>query len=563
MPLIGLRLHRRPRGQPELAPLALTALCLALTATPSALRAQLTVPASDPLKSSSSVLPNPLGSPDVPFGPNNDQLTPAPDAMPADENSAFTPPDQTQLKPLPPATAAPVDASTPDSDDPALLPLVEQPYPEPGQPLPPSEATIDKVLEIAATDSTTMREQAQLVAANDAERYRSWVKYLPAIDAKYNVGFFDLIRGDIQNGQESSFGGAYTIEASRPLYYWGAVEATEKLALLKEQIAQTQAITAYAKLCIDLRKQYYELIAQKARVTLLAREAESAARHVDTERQLLAAGKGVPVKVTRDDLQYRNLELQQATAQNTFEFNVGEFRRLSGALDFDQKDVPDYIVMPRIDIVKLRAQFDGFRKRGFFDSSVSKTASLEQDAIDNQIIINDANQKPTFNIGVGVTQGPYEDTSTKTGGIYFQTIIFAGITGTWHLFDNDTTSDNTRSLLAERRFVNAELAGTRDQLFSRAGNELNLMEISLRGIAMLKEQLANLQNDYREEKQRLALGQSSQADVDSIRDGILQVKFDILQYQTNVVAGYYGFMTSIFCDPAMNNVDVYNHTPSP
>jgi len=455
-----------------------------------------------------------------------------------------------------------VDASTPDADDVALMPLVEQPYPEPGQPLPPSEATLNRVLAIAATDSTTMREQAELVAANDASRYRSWVQYLPAVQAKYNLGLFDIIRGDIQGGSETAFGGAYTVEASRPLYYWGAIDATKKLALLKEQISQTQAIIAYAKLCVDIRKAYYELIAQKAHVTLYARETESAARRVEKARQLLATGTGYPVKVHQLDSVFQRLQLQEAEAQNVYEFNVGEFRRLSGALDFDQNDVPDYVVMPRVDIDQMRAQFEGFRKAGFFDTAVNKVASLQQDAIDNQMIINDANQKPNFNLGVGVTQGPYQDNSTRTGGIYFQTVIFAGITGTWNLFDNYQTSDNDRSLHAQRHYVDAELAGSRDQLFSQAANLLDKIEIALRAISIFKQQLATLQNDYRHEKQSLALGQSDQTDVDQIRDGILETKFDILDYQTNVVAGYYGFLTEIFCDPALNNVSSYQHPPT-
>jgi outer membrane protein TolC len=470
-------------------------------------------------------------------------------------------PDTSQ--PSPSVTAAPADTSEPDSEDPALLPIIEHNYPGPGEALPPSEATLDRILEIAATDSNTMREQAQMVASNDASRYRSWVKYLPAVDARYNVGFFDLIRGDIQGGSETAFGGAYTVEASRPLYYWGAIDATEKLALLKEKIAQTQAIITYAKLCVSLRSQYYQLIADKAGVTLLTRETESAARRLEKERQLFAAGKILPIRVDRANISYENLQIQEATAENTFQATVGDFRNLSGAYDFDEKDVPDYVVIPRIDFAKLHQQFDGFRKSGFVDSVVAKSADLQQDAIDNVRIINRANQKPTFNIGVGVTQGPYEDTSSKTGGIYFQTIVFGGITGTWHLFDNDQTSDNDRDLLAQRRLVDADLDASRDQLFSQAANLLDKMEIAQRGISMLKDQLVSLQANYRLEKQSLALGQTDQTEVDEVRDGILQLKFHLLQYQTNLVAGYYGFLTSIFLDPALSNVDSYNHTPSP
>lgn len=564
MPQIGpLRTHANPRCA-CLGKLSLLLLCSGLL--PVFLPAQLVVPAQNPLQPSNTPGASslsPIPNPNVPFGSKNNAFAPTPYNIPVapDSNISATP-DQDSSQSQPPVMAAPVDATSPDSDDPALVPLIEQNYPEPGQALPPSEATINHVLAIAATDSTTMREQAQIVASNDASRYRSWVQYLPAIDAKYNLGFFDIIRGDIQGGSETAFGGAYTVEASKPLYYWGAIAATKKLALLKEQISQTQAIIVYAKLCVELRRQYYQLIAQKARVVLLTRETESASRRLEKVRQLLAAGKGFPIGVQRASLSFETLQLQEATAENIFQSGVGDFRLLSGALDFDEKDVPEYVVMPRVDIPQLRSQFESFRKQGFFDSLVSKNADLQQDAIDNQRIINDANQKPTFNIGLGVTQGPYQDTSSKTGGIYFQTTIFGGITGTWHLFDNYQTADNDRSLLAQRRLVDADLAGSRDQLFMQAANQLDKMEIAQRGITMLKEQLVGLQNSYRLEKQSLALGQSDQTDVDQIRDGILQMRFDLLQYETNLVTGYYSFLTSIFLDPALSNVDDYNHPPT-
>ena len=71
--------------------------------------------------------------------------------------------------------------TAPAADDPLLQPWVDYALPAPGQPLPASEEQLDQLLSVAATESPTMLEQADLIDQADASRFRSWMRHLPVL----------------------------------------------------------------------------------------------------------------------------------------------------------------------------------------------------------------------------------------------------------------------------------------------------------------------------------------------------------------------------------------------
>jgi outer membrane protein TolC len=523
--------------------------------------------------SGSSNMPNPLHNPTVPFSgggnpvSDNGQMPDMPDLSPEEEAQPPQQPDLTSPAPgsLPTSSGnfgglARSAALVPDEQDAALAPFVEFPFPEPGQPLPPSEARLQRILMLAATDSPLMRSQAEAITTYDASRYRSWMRYLPQVSAKYDVGAFDTIRGN----QNVQFGGAYTVEAAKPLYYWGALEAAEQLAFLKESIAQMDAVIAYARMCEQLRRRYYTLIQVKAELKAYTAEVETQRIRLDKQRELEAHSTGTPTETSQMEFNLRNLELRTATLKTGYLYRITEFRRVAGVLDFDENDVPDYIIVPKVNVDQLRDEFKEFRRTGYSQTLPAKETSLRQDAFDQYLVMNASRLKPNFNIGVGITQGPYQENNNKGGSsVYFQTILFAGITGSWDIFDNYQTSSNSSDLLAERQVVETRALTNRDQLFSEAANALDTVEIGQQGIDLYKQELTLLQDSYRREKARMRLGEADTIDVDTLRDNILETRFDILIYQCDLAEGYYDFLSALFRDPALVNVDSYKHTTLP
>jgi len=493
--------------------------------------------------------PAPINSPVVPFtGP---QL-PTPGALPP-EPTVITP-GSSSAPTLPVAPApAPVDASSSGSstDDEILQPFVEYVPAESGKPQSIGEAILDQMLSDAATQSPTMREQQYTMDMSTAARFRSWLSNLPTINATYNVGMFY----DLSNSSGSSAlkpGGATTIQANYPLFYWGGYKATKDLAQLRERIAQNGAVIAYAKLCLQLRQDYYMLIVQKAQVSLLQRQLETAQHQLEKERILLGQGRSTNGQVNKLDLDYSNHQIQMDDASNLFQQKITEFRRLSGVHDFGADKIPDVIPVHVVNTSALQTQYQDFSKKGFNDSPTARDSAMRVDAVNQEIIINNSKLKPLLDATVGLTQSPYQNSNNN--GIQFTNILFAGVSGTWNIFDRLETRDANLALLAKRRLFQAQSADARNEILDNANDSLSQINIGLRAIELLKKQLAQFQDDYRMEKEKAALGRTEQIELDLARDAVLNARYQILTRQAQVANGYYAFCTDLFCDPAMANV---------
>ncbi len=455
---------------------------------------------------------------------------------------------------FPVATCA-ADVPAPTDADPLLQPLAEYTRPAPGQPLPPSEAQFDQLLALAATESPTMREQADTVAQVEASRFRSWVRQMPTISASYSVGGF--LQANDGGGAANSLtpGGSFSVQVSRPLFHWGGFTAETALGILKEQIAQNVAVQAYAKLCEDLRSRYLALVVQKAKATLLANEVDFAARRLEKEKILLGQGQSTAAQVSDFALESQSFELKKMEADSEFKHQLAEFSRLTGSHAFTADDVPDHIFMPVVDETNLQSQYQQFQQAGFDHSPAANDAQLNKDALDQQIRINRANQRPQFNLAASVSEEPYINSNGT--GLKFGTIFFAGINGSWLLYDRDEAFARTNALLAQQRIVETKLHDTREQIFNDSANDLDQIDLGLRALAVLKQQLTQQQADYGRIQIQQSTGQTEKTEVDAARSTLLNTRFEILQRQVQVANGYYSYLAQLFRDPALVNLPLF------
>ncbi|HVU37911.1 MAG TPA: TolC family protein [Opitutales bacterium] len=447
--------------------------------------------------------------------------------------------------------AAPLFAQSPESTDPLLQPLPEYVRPAPGQPLPATEQQFDEMLAFAATDSPVMREQADSVAQSDASRFRSWMRHMPLISASYSAGLY--YQTSVSGSSSSTFtpGGSVTLQASEPLFHWGAFDAQTDLGILKEQIAQNDAILAYAQLCVDLRRRYLGLVVQKAQAGLLEARVASAKNRLDKQHLLLAQGRATPAQVNQSELDWNAAQIRRDEAQARFKSQLAEFRRLSGSRSFEARDVPDYIFVPVLDQSDLAAQYAEYQKNGFNQSLTARKADLDEKALDRQITISNANHLPMFDLTASISQAPYINDSNK--GLKFATIFFIGVTGSWNLFDRGETLAATQALYAQKRLAETKLADSRDETFNDAQDSLNRIDLGLRALGVLKSEYQQQQQDYGRVQILQRTGQMEQTGLDDARDALLDTREQILSRQADIAAAYYSFLADIFRDPALAN----------
>ena len=447
-----------------------------------------------------------------------------------------------------------VAQTAPVADDPLLQPWVDYTLPVSGQPLPNSEEQLDKILAYAATQSPTMREQADLIDQADASRFRSWMRDLPVLTAGYSVGVFYQASGT--NGSSSPTpGGALTVQASQPIWHWGAFDAQTNLGILTEEIARNEGVLNYSKLCLAVRKAYYALIVLKAQAETNAQEVDSAQHFLDRQRLLFSLGRRTEKEVNDAQVALNKLKISQDQAATGLRNQLNDFQRLTGARSFTAEDLPDHVYLPVAEQKGRQSQFAEYQKNGLNQSLLAREAELNQQALDQQLIMSRANRKPSFDISASVSESPYINSANN--GLNFGTIFFFGITGTWTLFDRGESAAQDNRLYAQKRQMETQSNDTREQTLNDAANSLNQIDLGLRSLDTLKAQLAQQQEDYRHLQTFLGLGHAGQIEQDAARDALLDTRLQLLTQEANVAESYYSFLSDIYRDPALAHTPVF------
>lgn len=411
------------------------------------------------------------------------------------------------------------------------------PAPDPAEPL----------IREAALHSPVMLEQELRVAQADAFRFRGWRQYMPYITANYQAGYFNLLTAADPNTPtgQGTFGGSYSVSAYHPIYQWGAIEAEKKSAFARENMTRDEAVIAWRSLVNDIRAKFMSAVVEKARIALLERRVEATRLRQERTDQEFKLGRIVEAQRQASLLELRNQELDLSHKKIELATLLSRLRGLTGAENFGLADLP--ADLPDIDWndESLAASLNNFRKVGVDDAPENKQAKHASELYSNQRIMAESRELPSFNLGASVTQSPVE----RQGGFGMQTYLFAGLMGSWNIFDRQTTQENVRSLRVAERLVETRLTFGNRQRFTELENAVQQLK-SARLARDLRRDIVKLRKDAVEEmKQRIKLGLSREEELSGVEDALLSSNLDLLNDRASILNAYHTFMAGIMLSP--------------
>ena len=433
-----------------------------------------------------------------------------------------------------------------------LSPLIalragESPAPSPATPAPPVPDPAAPLLRQAAQHSPLLLEQELRVAQTDAFRFRGWRQYMPYITANYQAGLFNLLSTPAANSAEgeNKFGGSYTLSAYHPIYHWGAIEAEKKSAFARENLSRAEALIAWRKLVSDLRPKFHDAVLAKARVALLELRVQAASRALDSADQELRLGRIVETERAARLLELRNRELELNRLKIELASLLAQLRSLSGAETLGVNDLPDDLPDLEWDDDALAERLDEFRRLGLDDTPEHRRARHACDMYENQRVMAQSRELPTFNLGASVNQSPVEN----NGRFGMQTYVFAGVMGTWNIFDRQTTLENVRSLRIASRLVETNLAFDNRRRITELENATLRLKAS-RLARDLRRDIVKLRHDaFEAVRQRSRLGLAAREELASAEEALLAARLDLLRDRAGILNAYHAFMSGILLDP--------------
>lgn len=436
----------------------------------------------------------------------------------------------------------------------AAEPSATNPAPAPGpafaRPAVPAEIPdpAEPLLRQAALHSPVLLEQELRVAQADAFRFRGWRQYMPYISANYQGGYFNLLSAADPNAKEGEgkFGGSYSVSAYHPVYHWGAIEAEKKAAFARENMARDEAVITWRNLVNDIRSKFNKSVVEKARIALLERRAETARRKMEVTEQEFRLGRIIEAEKSARLLELRNQELELSRKKIELATLLARLRGLTGDDDFTLERVPNDLPDIEWDDSALAAHLADFRRLGVDESPENRQALHASQLYENQRIMAESRELPTFNLGTSVTQTPVE----RNGGFGMQTYLFVGVMGSWNIFDRQTTQENVRSLRLAQRLVEVKLNTGNRQRFTELENAAQQLK-SARQARDLRRDIVKLrQYAFDTIRQRVELGLAPQEDLFAAEDALLASKLDLLSDRAEILNAYHAFMAGILLAPS-------------
>lgn len=344
----------------------------------------------------------------------------------------------------------------------------------------------------------------------------------------------------------------YGAAATQPIYHWGALRAAAEAGKIREEIEKNNVIEAYRKLALEIRREYMDLIIEKAALERTLRGVATQKRNLETKEvaaELGAVSRAV-VSGARTDVEKAELTLDRSV--RNFEDSIFDFARLTGATNFSAEDIPDEI--PNVTAVPnafATAWYDNYVEQELFEDDprlVIDRLRIDSEKL-NESIIN-TNLRPKFNLLVGVSQDERSDT-VDVGNRYQFRAIYGGLSVTWRLFDG--YESRGRKLAAGTRIMRYEMdmEQTAENLVRGVSRAVSDLDFAQRSLQLAERNLNAAVLNVTRTREDLEMGRGSADSVASAEMSELSVRIEAFVQRAFYLRATAELLSSVGADPVV------------
>lgn len=405
---------------------------------------------------------------------------------------------------------------------------------------------LERLLREAAIASPGMIEQEYNIARRDAFRFRNWRQHMPFIQASYQLGQFKLIRGE-NRGNDDRFSGTYSVSARYPLFHWGAYAAEKESALLREKSARQSATLAWRQLANRIRSDFYRAVILKGEINVQGKQLALESARQKNANALFEIGEISVIDHSSRAIAMRDREIALSKRKIELATLIANIQATTGVEKFSIDEIPNSVSSPKMDCKLLEQQLSAFRQTAGESSGEVANARTEISILDEEITRTRAQMLPNLNLGASISQNPYQTNSNR---FEMQTVLFAGLTGSWNIFDRDVTNTTVRALKTQQRLIEAQLRARQIARFNLLDAQLKQIRISLENLALRQQYLASAENNLARAHRELKLGIGTEFNVAVNETQAAAARQAIATEQINITLAYYQFLSGIEQDPA-------------
>ncbi|HVU24530.1 MAG TPA: TolC family protein [Opitutus sp.] len=346
---------------------------------------------------------------------------------------------------------------------------------------------------------------------------------------------------------------AYAVNLTQPLYHWGALESTARIAELQSKITRGETTETYRQLANEIRRQFLQLIVKKAD---LARTRTGQKR---AEEQLQLAQENLDRHAISDaDMFTPQMAADQARLATDRAVDDYDSSRLllgkfvgTGPVGDDQ--VPDAIPEIPATPERLKPYLDDYANTAEPGAYLLRTVKDQIEVEKLNYRVASARLRPSVDLVLGSTQDEQSYTA-NIGAKYGVTSYFAGIGVSWSLFDGRATKGIKINTLARRRELERRYQQISGDLLDDARAKYRQLEFAARSLDLEERQLVRRDQDLDRVKDRLARGLASEADVRNAEFARGGDQVDVYRARSDYLTRAADFLGSVLQDPVSANL---------
>ncbi|HCR36552.1 MAG TPA: hypothetical protein DIU37_00205 [Opitutae bacterium] len=328
----------------------------------------------------------------------------------------------------------------------------------------------------------------------------------------------------------------------QPVFHWGALKARSDMGDLRVEAAHLEYEEVLRALVLEVRRVYFDLLIQNARVRLLEQNSEIAEKNyirAQNRYQLAEITRG---ELNEANIAYQDVKTQVALTMQALQQNEAYFRNITGWVGPLELKLPlDWAIPERVQSLIDNHFFEeNSIHPGARYFALEKERKLEQL---NYKVIN-ARLLPIFNARTGVYENLLE--SPDTSKTENETNFFVGVDVEWRVFDGfETKGEKIASKARARRLkreaqLELELRGIEaKQLAEKTALDAEIVDIRENQLKLAEDKLRRVQQDLGGLQATATDYLEAKMDRDNVQLNLLTAKMNLL-YDASALLSFFG-----------------------
>lgn len=414
------------------------------------------------------------------------------------------------------------------------------------------------ILAEAARQSPTILAKNIDLAQAEANRHRAEAALYPSLNgsASYSVNSSSVASAGTDSSS-SSQGLFYGINVSQNLFQFGAVKAGADIARIGEKIAGKQYTEAYRGLAMTIRTQYLNLVVKKAALHMNQFQLGLQERDFKEKVASIERGESAPADRAGVETALERARLAVDRQAQDFANSRRILVRLAGLTELPDASIAEVIPPPRETAGVSASLLAAFLRGG---AEKTPQAQALADSVRQQVLnmtIARTGTLPHFSLGGGYSLS--NSTSVDGVGNLSQAAVGSknySVGMGWTLWDSGSTKWNKRSALYAKTSAERTLKNYIEVSREEAEQKEKLVGLSFRELALVERERESALNALNTEKERLALGATSQLAVEHATVVLNTADLSAFYARVAYLLQWAEFVSLVNADPVTKNIPV-------